>query len=865
MENVLGFVAGISPQTWIAAGIAAVVAAAAVLLLSAQQKFRRFVRTAAVDPAALGGRSLSEAVLFFRERYILRRARMGFLGAPGPFPGLPRTLGFGARWMASLERGGSRRTLSRVLEFLPDEGLLACFRASLRRESLGREFAAWMETEVGAFALRRIALSGPGRDFDSAAARYLLSDHMDEVRELLGDPEWAVRVFAVRILLGTGDERTERSLHACLEDPHPLVRKLVVENWTTKDRKGFYKEIYKLLAADSVLEVRRSAKVRILKDFRDLYAPDLSALEPEQVLHVLELLDVSEQKDEEIAFKYLETGSPEERLAAAECLESRGALARIFKDAELGDTAELERRYKLLDAAAELQVTGFLSRVETIEGDGSFHLAARLLARAGERRHIATLARRWFARMGAPPFAPERFGIYDLVLAAVRSRGGEDACALTAAELVARKNQPELAATILLSLEGNQSPCVFPALSRLLMDPDFELRPQLRAALQGQPRELTTPLVLSLVRVERMSLPRLVRKDALYLLGELKLTGALQRALEALPLLDPEEISEFAPVLVGVDPKAFERKARVILDGVDATTRAALIAALPAAGTKTFLADVKAALRDADPDVRVAAARALAGFHEGKALASGGLDLLRDPVERVRVAASAALASEGGQAVLEGLRSVLNDPNEVEEVKRSLIAGLSRASDAGSLDLLMDSLGDGEEVQEELLSALALRSSKRDMERLVERFKDATGVLKARLSEVFGRMGLPGETALDALLEEDIASLKPFIVEILESRGYVETRIQELKHRDPKVRREAAAALSRVGSVPAFRGIVLAARDPDPEVRIAVTRALEHLAGPKGAKLLAELEADPSPRVRKYVLWAMERVNAKKL
>ena len=68
-----------------------------------------------------------------------------------------------------------------------------------------------------------------------------------------------------------------------------------------------------------------------------------------------------------------------------------------------------------------------------------------------------------------------------------------------------------------------------------------------------------------------------------------------------------------------------------------------------------------------------------------------------------------------------------------------------------------------------------------------------------------------------------------------------------------------------VGSVPAFRGIVLAARDPDPEVRVAVTRALERLAGPEGATLLAELEADPNPRVRKYVLWAMERVKAKNL
>lgn len=865
MEPIVGFLAGIPTGTWIAAGIAAAVAAAAVLTLSARARFRRFVRTAALDPSALGGRKLSPGTLALRERYVVRRARGGFRGNPGPFPGLPAALGYGERWISTLERGGNRRTLSRVLEFLPDTGLFACFRAALRSEALGRQLLEWAGTETGAFAFRRIALSGPGRDFDGTKARILLADRLDEVRELLGDPEWAVRVFAVRILLGDGDERTARSLRSCLADPHPLVRRLVVDGWTDPDRKDFFKGLYDIMISDPVLEVRSSAKARIRKDFSDLYSPDPGSMTPEQVLHFLELLDSRDPSDEGIAFKYLESEVPEERLASAECLQASGALARILETAELGDAEELERRFRLLDAAAELQVTGFLSKVETMESDGAFHLAARILARAGDRKHIATLARRWFPRMGPPPYTPERLGIYDLILAASRARGGEDACELVVAELNARRNQPELAANILMSLEGNQGPCVFPALQGLFLDPTFGLRAQLRAALLGQPRDQVVPLALSLVRADRASLPRVVRKDALYLIGELKLTGALQRALESLPLLDAEEISDFAPVLAGADMDAFERKARYILDGVDAPTRAAVIAALPATGSKSFLSDVKAALRDADPDVRVAAARALAGFHEGKALASGGLDLLRDPVERVRVAAASALAMEGGAAVLQGLRSVLEDPNEVEEVKRSLIRGLGRASDVGSLDLLADILGEQEALREDVYPALAARVSKRDLERLIERFKDATGDLKALLAEGFRRMGGTGERTLAALLEEDIASLKPYIVQVLEAQGYVEARIQELKHRDPKVRRDAAAALSSVGSLSAFRGIVLAARDPDPEVRVAVTRALERLAGPEGASLLAELESDPNPRVRKYVLWALERVKAKSL
>jgi HEAT repeat protein len=329
--------------------------------------------------------------------------------------------------------------------------------------------------------------------------------------------------------------------------------------------------------------------------------------------------------------------------------------------------------------------------------------------------------------------------------------------------------------------------------------------------------------------------------------------------------MDLDEIVALAPIIVGTDAKAFKGKARYILDGVDAPSRAAIIAALPSTGDRSFMADVKAALHDADPDVRASAVRALAAFQEDKALATGGLDLLRDPVERVRVAAAAALAETGGGAVTVKLAELLADPNEVDEVKSSLVRGLGMASSQASLDLLIDELGTRDDWTAALASALSRRSARKDLAHILERFKDATGELKPRIAESVRGMGRPGEDALVELLGEDIVSLKPFIVEALESLGYVEARIRELKHRDPAVRRQSAAALSLVGSRAAYRGIVLAARDPDPEVRVSVARALERLAGPQGEALLSDLTNDPDSKVRKYVLWAMERVKAKAL
>ncbi len=48
--------------------------------------------------------------------------------------------------------------------------------------------------------------------------------------------------------------------------------------------------------------------------------------------------------------------------------------------------------------------------------------------------------------------------------------------------------------------------------------------------------------------------------------------------------------------------------------------------------------------------------------------------------------------------------------------------------------------------------------------------------------------------------------------------GGTEKEIVKLKHRDPMVRREASQVLSLIGTVKAFRGLVMASRDPDRKV-----------------------------------------------
>ena len=71
--------------------------------------------------------------------------------------------------------------------------------------------------------------------------------------------------------------------------------------------------------------------------------------------------------------------------------------------------------------------------------------------------------------------------------------------------------------------------------------------------------------------------------------------------------------------------------------------------------------------------------------------------------------------------------------------------------------------------------------------------------------------------------------------------------------------------LALIGTESAFRGMVIAARDPDEEVRVQVVRALEKLETTEGKRILAALQKDPDKRIRKYTHWALQRLKAQSL
>ncbi|OQY32308.1 MAG: hypothetical protein B6241_11395 [Spirochaetaceae bacterium 4572_59] len=789
---------------------------------------------------------------------------------------LPDLLHLGTFWIDQFSRSGSMQNLDWILEFIPETGLFTVFEKALNNKKVADRLVLYINESKDLLILRKIALSSRGKDFDGDKAMVLFQDRMDEIREMTGDPEWAARYFAIKILLHDGDPRSDRSVWESLDDSHALVRATVVRE-IDKDAKPYdakeistsgsflFDDMKSHLLNDPSLEVRKASKERIMKDFHSFYSWKNENFKTEQSLHILQLLEKDSEEDRDFAMKNLETDNLELRQSAAIFLQNCGILSRLFKESHLSDQKGLERNFTLLKHAEDVNVTRFLYDVEKVDNPGTLLIASRLLKGITNQKALLALAIKVFKLSQDQKKDADFIEIYRNTLECISLHGNDDALILLIEEMDSVKGDSVLMAGALQWIPERSSFIALPQLEIYLKDQDFELKDDLRAALLKMPQPEVLEIVLDIINKGRTAYSHPVRIQALKILGEMKKEYCLQTILENLSILPLEEGKEFAKMLSSsYAEKLFDERVEAILNSVDAQSRASLIVCLPATEKKTFLKKIQEGLADANPEVRIACIWALVDYKDTKQLNKSAA-MLRDPVENVRLEAAKALGSFGSDAVLQKLDLQLNDENEVISVKRAAIIGLSRSVNPKSVEILVQKIDKDGELKFECIEGLSKKRDKKCLTILVEQFKDAGPQLRDDISRSVEMMGIDGERLMVELLKEDIPSLYHYIADVLESSGYVESNIRKLKHRDPRVRKEAADFLSAVRTKAAFRGIVLAARDPNQEVRISVSKALEALNTAEGTAILKELEQDPDRKVRKYTLWALERIKTKGL
>jgi HEAT repeat protein len=777
-------------------------------------------------------------------------------------PKVVRETGLTGKWIQKVTQSAlpSAVDLRRVLLYCPSSAVFKAYLAAERHPRLRRVFTDWIMNEGEEKVIRLLSETCRGEEFEPDFGKSFLENNGALLRELTGESEWYARYFAYKILIHDKEELTQRSLEAGLLDPHPLVRKILTENFSG-DRKKIWEMLWEKLIHDPVYEVRETARKRIAKEFTDIYSLKDKELSIEETFRILELLDPDSQEDKTFAMSILQSENKELQYPAAVFLEKCGVLASFLAKNTLNDPGNIENSVRLLKDAMNVNVSGFLTDYPSNDGAPLLVVANLLAGTNGPYDSISLLAKKVFSFFYNKKIEPSNREIYTKTLEAISTRGNIRSFELLAEELSRRENDRAFLEFLLPRLPVKAELVFPPILFRFLENVNFPARDELIKILGSFSPDIVLPEVFHILNSSRTKFPHIVRISALKILGLLRRPFCLQRILESLPTLKEEEINEFAVLFLDYPKEVFEDKARTLLASPDARIRASIISILPVIKNDSFMKEIRASLKDVDPDVRVAAIKALLGFGEIKLL-NQETSMLHDPVERVRLATAEVIARHGNNAAIEILKNIIADPNETEVVKTGVIAGFGQAANAEGIPILISVLDSQDEFREHAVKALSMRTTKRDITRLIEIFKDAEPQLREKLIPVFKGQGRKAEPWILEILRDEVASFKPYLVKILEETGYVDEAKRQLSNRNVEVRREAAALLSLLDTLPAFRGLVMAAKDPDQEVRVCVVKALERLKSSQSHDTLEKLKEDPDNRVRKYTYWALERLDS---
>jgi len=832
-----------------------------------KSRLRKLV--AASDEAA------AEAALeSFRDRYparkLARYSRRMERYSRKMGPQVARRTGLADEWARALEASPDVAGIRRVLLYCPPEMAFRAFLAASAHPRLRAFFFDWARAQGEEKVLRLLADACRGESFDPSFCKTRFIGHAALLREIASDPEWHARYFAYKLLILDDSELTLKTMEDGLSDSHPLTRKILTGSFgagrQAVERARVWEVLWDKLARDPVYEVREAARSRIAREFMDMYSPKDVDMAPEERARVLELLDPDCQEDRTFAMATMETENLDRELRyhSAAFLDRCGILAANLAKCALDDSSGLDHCVNVLGKALDVNASGFLRDFPVGDGAPLLVVARLLSGKRGTQEDICALAKKAFAFFDGGKIEPSNAEIYEKALSAIANSGNARAHEILAEELSRREGDRPFLELLLPALPGTAESMYAPILFRFLANLDFPAREELVRVLGAFSPDSVLPGILAILNGSRADNPRAVRVSALKIMGRLHLPFCLQRILETLPTFTPEEAMEFAALLADYPDEMFEDKARLLLASPDARVRASIMTILPTVRNSSFAKEIRAALSDVDPDVRVAAITALVGFEEIK-LINQETSMLRDPIERVRFAAAEAIARHGNPAAMEILKTVVANENETDTVRIGVILGLGQAKGAEGIQILMDVLNSSDEFREHAQSALAARTSRKDINLLLEIFKDAEPPLREKLIGVFKAQGKDAEPRIVDILKDEVASLKPYLVRILEESGYIDRLKRKLSHRNVGPRREAAYQLSLMDTLPAFRGLVVAAKDPDQEVRVCVVKALERLDSDQGREILEKLKEDPDSRIRKYTFWALERLDSLKM
>ncbi len=305
------------------------------------------------------------------------------------------------------------------------------------------------------------------------------------------------------------------------------------------------------------------------------------------------------------------------------------------------------------------------------------------------------------------------------------------------------------------------------------------------------------------------------------------------------------------------------------------------------------VAGLSAALSDADPLVRLAAAEGLGGIEDPRAVEALSRALRSDESVEVRRMAAWALGEIEDAAGVPALSDALRSDKD-EEVRRMAAWALGEIESATAVEALGAALKDSSpEVRKTAVWALGEIESPNGVPHLLPFLKDENAEIRHQAAWALGEIESPRavealaaaigdrdpkvrETAVWALGEiEDATAVAALSKALSDANVGVRRKaawalgeidlsgeappalIEATRDQDREVRKIAAHALGEIGDPAAVGVLAVLARGQDNALRYAAVHALSEIEDSAAVEVLVELLKDADPEVRKIAAQAL--------
>jgi HEAT repeat protein/beta-lactamase regulating signal transducer with metallopeptidase domain len=235
-----------------------------------------------------------------------------------------------------------------------------------------------------------------------------------------------------------------------------------------------------------------------------------------------------------------------------------------------------------------------------------------------------------------------------------------------------------------------------------------------------------------------------------------------------------------------------------------------------------------AALKDADPKVRTAAAQSLGELEDPRAI-PGLIEASHDADAEVRSAALQSLSRFDDPRVVDPMILALKDPNR--DVRQNAAQSLGRFNDPRAVRPLMAALADSSaDVRMSAAQSLGELHDPQALPGLAGALKDPKADVRQAAAQSLGELELKSapQVLIDALADPD-ADVRQAVAQTLgeiQDPHAVPGLAARLNDSNGDVRESAVSALSEIGDAAAINALVGALKSSDPDVRRRAAQAL---------------------------------------